>query len=67
MWGVWLLPLGKAAEHQALHTGRRRGVRSWLYRVARWFGDVNAVKRGKVGQRVVNKVIGRQVGRLWRR
>lgn len=42
-------------------------MRSALYRAARLIGDANAVRRGRVGRRVANKIIGRRiVRRLWR-
>lgn len=43
-------------------------VRSFLYRLARFLGDYNAVRRGRIGRRMANKVIGRGiVARFWRR
>lgn len=43
-------------------------MRAALYRMARWLGDANALRRGKYVGRATNKVIGRNVvGRLWRR
>ncbi|MFO8076362.1 MAG: hypothetical protein ACQETV_06415 [Actinomycetota bacterium] len=45
-------------------------MRSMLYTIARIMGDVNAVKRGRVGQRVARRyagrVTGRGLGRLFR-
>jgi hypothetical protein len=42
-------------------------TRSALYRLARFLGDYQAVKNGRVGKRIANKVIGRNVvRRLWR-
>jgi hypothetical protein len=42
-------------------------LRSSLYRLARIFGDVSAVRHGRVGKRLVNKLIGRSlVRRIWR-
>ena len=45
-------------------------TRSLLYQLARLLGDVQAVKRGKVGKRVARrlagKVTGRGLGRLFR-
>jgi hypothetical protein len=39
-----------------------------LYTVARFLGDYQAVKRGRVGKRIANRMIGRSVvRRLWRR
>lgn len=42
-------------------------MRSWLYRIARWMGDVNAIRRGRVGRRIGRRVAGRYVGRLMRK
>ena len=47
-------------------------ARSFLYAFARLLGDVNAVKRGKVGKRIANRLIGRTMSRrvmrkLWLR
>lgn len=42
-------------------------MRSFLYMLARLLGDVNAVRRGKVGKRIANKIIGRATGRLFRK
>jgi hypothetical protein len=43
---------------------------STLFRLARLSADARAVRRGRVGQRVVNKALGRGAGRflnkLWR-
>ncbi|MDT8369926.1 MAG: hypothetical protein RQ745_12030 [Longimicrobiales bacterium] len=42
-------------------------MRSFLYALARLLGDVNAVKRGKVGKRIARRVAGKATGRgLWR-
>jgi hypothetical protein len=45
-------------------------LRSLLYLLARLLGDVNAVRRGKVGRRILRrlagKVTGRGLGRLFR-
>lgn len=38
-------------------------IRSLLYFVAKILGDINAVKRGKVGQRVARRVAGKITGR----
>jgi len=39
-------------------------MRSFLYALARLLGDVNAVKRGTIGRRVVRRTVGRGLGRL---
>ena len=45
-------------------------MRSFLYKLARIMGDVNAVKRGRVGRRagrrIAGRVTGRGLGRLFR-
>ncbi len=38
--------------------------RSFLYKLARLLGDVNAVKKGQVGRRVARRTTGRGLGRL---
>lgn len=38
-------------------------LRSILYLFARILGDINAVKRGTVGRRIVRRVAGRVTGR----
>lgn len=38
--------------------------RSFLYGLAKFLGDVNAVKRGKVGERIGRRVVGKVTGRL---
>ena len=38
-------------------------MRSLLYAIAKMLGDVNAVKKGKVGQRVARRAAGRAVGK----
>lgn len=39
-------------------------LRSLLYLIARLLGDVQAVRRGRVGQRIARRVAGRLTGRL---
>lgn len=39
-------------------------VRKGLYKTARILGDVNAVKKGKVGKRIARRTTGRQTGKL---
>ncbi|MGB9664506.1 MAG: hypothetical protein ACPL25_06270 [Ignavibacteria bacterium] len=41
-------------------------VRSILYLIARILGDVNAVQKGKIGQRIGRRVLGKFFGRLMR-
>lgn len=40
-------------------------IRSLLYFVARILGDVNAVQKGKIGQRIGRRVAGKATGRLF--
>lgn len=42
-------------------------TRGLLYGVAQLLGDVNAVRRGRIGQRVANRALGRVAGRTIRR
>ncbi|SDI74746.1 hypothetical protein [Natribacillus halophilus] len=41
--------------------------RSFLYKLARILGDVNAVKKGRVGRRIGRRVAGRATGRTTRK
>jgi len=41
--------------------------RGFLYWLARLLGDVNAVKRGRVGRRMARRATGRATGRLFRK
>jgi len=38
-------------------------MRSWLYFIAKILGDINAVKRGKIGRRIGRRIAGRLTGR----
>ena len=42
-------------------------MRGFLYKLARILGDVNAVKKGRVGRRVGRRAAGRTTGRLLRK
>lgn len=42
-------------------------IRSLLYRTARLLGDVNAVRRGTVGKRIVRRAAGRGTSRILRK
>jgi len=42
-------------------------VRGFLYKLARFLGDVNAVKKGKVGKRVARRATGRVAGKGMRK
>ncbi|MFD1037640.1 hypothetical protein ACFQ3N_04270 [Virgibacillus byunsanensis] len=46
---------------------RINGIRKALYQFAKILGDVNAVKKGKVGKRVGRRVAGRGTGKLLRK
>jgi hypothetical protein len=43
------------------------GFRSLLYRLGRLLGDINAVKRGRVGRRIGRRIAGEVTGRGFRR
>lgn len=49
-----------AGRDETMSIGKTRG---WLYFVARLLGDVNAVKRGRVGRRIARRAAGRATGR----
>jgi hypothetical protein len=38
-------------------------TRGWLYLIAKLLGDVNAVKKGRVGKRVARRLAGKATGR----
>lgn len=42
-------------------------IRSFLYFIARILGDINAVQKGKMGQRIGRRVSGKILGRLLRK
>lgn len=42
-------------------------IRSILYGIARLIGDINAIRRGKVGRRIARRAAGKATGRLFRR
>jgi len=42
-------------------------TRGLLYKSARMLGDVNAVKRGRVGRRVARRATGKGIGRMLRK
>jgi hypothetical protein len=47
-------------ESETMSIGK---TRSALYKTARILGDVNAVKRGTVGKRILRRAAGRATGR----
>jgi len=42
-------------------------IRSWLYWVAKILGDINAVRKGKVKQRIARRIAGKQSQKLMNR
>lgn len=42
-------------------------VRRGLYKTARILGDINAIKKGKVGKRIGRRIVGRQTGKVIRK
>ena len=42
-------------------------IRRALYFISRILGDINAVKRGKVGKRIARRAAGKGAGRLLRK
>lgn len=42
-------------------------MRGLLYTLARLLGDVNAVKKGRIGRRIARRMAGKATGRLLRR
>ena len=42
-------------------------TRGFLYWLARILGDVNAVKKGKVGRRIGRRIAGKGAGRILRK
>ena len=39
-------------------------TRSALYKTAKFLGDVNSIKRGTLGKRVTNRLVGKASGRF---
>lgn len=42
-------------------------TRGFLYKLARFLGDVNAVQKGKVGKRIGRRVAGKATGKALRK
>ena len=40
-------------------------TRSTLYKTAKILGDVNSIKRGTIGKRVIGRVVGKVSGRVF--
>lgn len=61
--------MGVRSSGRTLTAGRRGGeiVRSFLYALARLMGDIQAIRRGRVGRRLGRRAAGRGLGRLLRR
>ena len=49
------------------HGGIEMKLRPLLYLLARLLGDANAVRRGRIGQRIVRRVAGKATGRAMRK
>lgn len=43
------------------------GFRSFLYGLAKILGDVNAVKKGKIGRRVARRATGKATGKAFKK
>lgn len=41
--------------------------RSFLYWLARVLGDINAARKGRIGQRMARRAAGKMTGRLFRK
>jgi len=39
-------------------------MRALLYLIARIWGDINAIRKGRIGQRIKNRIAGRIAGKL---
>lgn len=39
-------------------------LRSFLYALAKLLGDINAIQKGKIGNRIERRIVGRATGRL---
>jgi hypothetical protein len=39
-------------------------TRSFLYALAKFLGDINAIKKGTVGKRVGRRIVGKATGRM---
>lgn len=38
-------------------------IRRWLYFITKLLGDLNAVRRGRIGQRIGRRITGKRTGR----
>ena len=42
-------------------------MRPLLYLLARFLGDLNAIRKGRIGKRIERRIVGRLIGKLLRR
>lgn len=42
-------------------------IRSLLYKVAKYLGDINAIRKGKIKQRIKRRIAGKVTGRMLRK
>lgn len=42
-------------------------VRTALYKTAKYLGDVDAVRKGRIAQRIKNRILGKISGRILRK
>lgn len=42
-------------------------TRGFLYWLAKLLGDINAIKKGKVGQRLINRGIGKATSKIFKK
>jgi hypothetical protein len=42
-------------------------TRNFLYKLARFLGDVNAVKKGSLGKRIGRRATGKAIGKIMRK
>jgi len=42
-------------------------LKTALYRIMRLWNDIDAIRKGRIGKRLRNKVVGRVAGRLMKR
>ena len=55
-----IMPLSTTAKEAVMSISKTRGL---LYLLAKLLGDVQAVKRGRVGKRIARRVAGKMTGR----
>lgn len=41
-------------------------IRTILYKTARLLGDINAIKRGRMQERIYNRIVGKITGRFFK-